>query len=165
MGRILTSRSTERYTFPAQENNVGCVYVWMCVGFHIILVLDLLVANALRLIWACLKDKHYMLEIQYGKFQEQTRIRCPNTARFIVLPHISLSFCMSASLYVLLKTSFPCFPVFMISRALGFISLSLSLTKLGLESLSLNSKFPMENIHWSILLKVSSIIQAIFLKL
>lgn len=50
----------------------------------------------------------------------------PNTMNLPILPYISVPFSRSASFYVLLKMSFPCSPVSMASRALGFISSSLN---------------------------------------
>lgn len=52
-------------------------------------------------------------------------IKCLNTVKFLVLPHIFVSFCTPASLCVLLKTTSLVFQSKWFSRALGFISLSL----------------------------------------
>lgn len=108
-----------------RTNNVGGVYAWMCVSFHSIAALDLLVAKGLRLIWAWLKDRHFILKIQTGCkisginwdwVSEHCKAYCSP-------PYFC--FCMSASLYVLLKTSFPCFLSPWFSKSLGWISLSL----------------------------------------
>ena len=63
------------------------------------------------------------------------------------------------------KDQLPLFPISMVFQIPGMDFTFLKrLTNLGLESLSHNSKSTRKNIHWSILLKVSPITQAICLK-
>ena len=120
-----------------------CVCVWMCMGFHFIVILGFLLVKVLRLVWVGLKDKHFQDTVTIWMISGVNWSQVSKHCTVYVLPHISVLLCMSASFCVFLKTDFPCFPIYMTFQSSWiYFSFIKRLTELGLESLGLNSKCP-----------------------
>lgn len=115
----------------------------MYMGFHFIVVLGFLLVKVLRLVWIGLKDKRFQDTVTVWMISGVNYSQVSKYCKVYVLPHISAPLCMSASLYVFLKTDFPCFPIYMtFQNSWIYFSFIKRLTELGLESLGLNSKCP-----------------------
>lgn len=119
---------------------MGCVDVH---GFSLYSSPWLLACKGIETGMNCLKDKRFQDTVTVWMI---SGINCSQVSKYCkvyVLPHISAPLCMSASLYVFLKTDFPCFPIYMtFQNSWIYFSFIERLTELWLESLGLNSKCP-----------------------